>query len=83
METPNRICGNCVAWGAKDNDVASAACLKIPGGEDQFTRPILRMVNSMSTKPPRLATNVQLETPREFVCSLHQRPSECFTRPTA
>ena len=71
-----KSCGNCVAWGANDAEVARAPCLRLPGpkpaGEDPLDRPVLRLDNRMSDAPGKLIWNARLETPRDFHCRLHK-----------
>ena len=76
--TKERRCHNCAAWGAHDGSVLRAPCVLIPStDENQFERPIARVVNTMSTAPQRVVRNVRIETPRDYGCRLHRFPEEC------
>ena len=78
MNDQDRRCSNCTAWGANNATVMRAPCLLLPSSaEKQMERPIARIVNTMSRRPQRLATNIRLETPRDFGCRLHRFPEEC------
>ena len=71
MATPRRICGNCAGWSAHDAQPASAACLRIPAGEENANRPVIRLLDQLNPGKQELAENVRFERPREFGCTLY------------